>query len=539
MAMSVRQADVVIVGSGAAGLACALALAPRHVTLLTKTDGLEGGASRYAQGGIAAALGPGDTPEAHAADTVAAGAGLSDPDTALLLARQGVSAMRDLLDAGLPVDRAADGKPLLGREAAHGSPRIVHAGGDATGRTLVAALARQVHAAPSIHVATGVFAYDLVVHDGRVAGLMAFHPDSGWVFHRCDRVVLATGGIGALWRHTTNPAEATGDGLAMAARAGAALANLEFVQFHPTALAVGDDTGAASLPLLTEALRGAGAHLLDDDGLRFMTSEHPAAELAPRDVVARAVWRRLADGQGTFLDLRPVLAERGEAAFPQAVAACRAAGFEPTRQPVPIRPAAHYHMGGVAVDRDGRSSISGLWACGEVADTGVHGANRLASNSLLEALVFARRVADDVAGYADMPSTLEVDALAPAVPTPPAGQVAAIVARIRALVSRHVGLSRCGDGLCQAIAEHGVIAAALREWEAYARPDGKATTADVRRWGEARNLVLLAGLLARAAGNRTESRGAHYREDFPEPLPVWQHRQFLNATELLNERPVQ
>ena len=537
MAMSVRHADVVVVGSGAAGLACALALAPRHVTLLTKTEGLEGGASRYAQGGIAAALGPGDTPEAHAADTVAAGAGLSDPDTALLLARQGVTAVRDLLNAGLPVDRAADGNPLLGREGAHGIPRIVHAGGDATGRTLVAALAGQVLATPSIHVATGVFAYDLVLEDDRIAGLVAFHPDDGWVYHRCDRVVLATGGIGALWRHTTNPAEATGDGLAMAARAGAELANLEFMQFHPTALAVGNDTGAASLPLLTEALRGAGATLLDDDGQRFMAAEHASAEMAPRDVVARAVWRRIADGQGVFLDLRPVLAERGEGAFPQAVAACRAAGYEPTRHPVPICPAAHYHMGGVAVDRDGRSSVAGLWACGEVADTGVHGANRLASNSLLEALVFARRVAEDVARYADVSLATDEKPAAPAVPTPPRGQVAAIVGRTRNLISRHVGLARAGAGLRRAIADQAEIAAALAAWEVYAAPDKHVTAADIRRWGEARNLVLLAGLLARAALNRTESRGAHYREDFPEPLPAWQHRQFLNAASIVNERP--
>ena len=537
MAISVRHADVVVVGSGAAGLACALALAPRHVTLLTKTAGLEGGASRYAQGGIAAALGPGDTPEAHAADTVAAGAGLSDPDTALLLARQGVAAMRELLDAGLPVDRAADGNPLLGREGAHGIPRIVHAGGDATGRTLVAALAGQVRAAPSVHVATGVFAYDLVVENGRTVGLLAFHPDAGWIYHRCDRIVLATGGIGALWRHATNPAEATGDGLAMAARAGAELANLEFVQFHPTALAVGDDAGADSLPLLTDALRGAGATLLDDDGRRFMTAEHPSAELAPRDVVARAVWRRIADGRGVFLDLRPVLAARGEAAFPQAVAACRAAGYEPTRQPVPICPAAHYHMGGVAVDREGRSSVAGLWACGEVADTGVHGANRLASNSLLEALVFARRVAEDVARYDDIAAATDEMPDVPAMPTPPRGQVAAIVARTRDLVSRHIGLARSGDGLRLAISDQAEIAAALQAWEGYAAPDNGVTATDVRRWGEARNRVLLAGLLARAALNRTESRGAHYREDFPEPLPAWQHRQFLNAAPIVTERP--
>ena len=238
---------------------------------------------------------------------------------------------------------------------------------------------------------TEAFATDLIVRDGRVHGVLARHADGGWIFHRASHVVLATGGVGSVFLHTTNPAENTGDGLAMAARAGAALGDLEFVQFHPTALAADDGSGRP-LPLLTEALRGAGAVMLDGQGRRFMPDEHPDAELAPRDIVARAVWRRVAAGERVTLDMRSALAEDA-GHFPTVLDLCAQAGIDPTREPVPIAPAAHYHMGGVVTDADGRTSIDGLWACGEVANTGVHGANRLASNSLLEALVFGDRVA--------------------------------------------------------------------------------------------------------------------------------------------------
>ncbi len=287
--MRVQHDEIVIVGSGIGGLACALSLAPRKVTLITKTRQLQGGSSFWAQGGIAAAVGPGDSPEQHAADTLSAGAGLSDPERTHRLTAEGAASLDWLIQEGIPFDRDMYGALELGKEAAHRMPRIVHAGGDTTGYVLVNGLSERVAAASTITVLEDTLAYDLVVQQGQVQGLISFSPDNGWVYHRAQHVVLATGGIGMAWWSTTNPVEATGDGLAMAARAGAKLANLEFMQFHPTALAIQSRHGA-SLPLLTEALRGAGAVLLDELGERFMLGEHPAAELAPRDVVA---WRKL------------------------------------------------------------------------------------------------------------------------------------------------------------------------------------------------------------------------------------------------------
>ncbi|PWC59222.1 L-aspartate oxidase [Azospirillum sp. TSH7] len=514
----VRDAEVIVVGSGLAGMTAALQLAPRAVTLITKTTGLPGGSSLYAQGGIAAAVGPGDRPEDHAADTVAAGAGLVDAAMAALLTRDGAALVRRLLDDGLPFDRAPDGSPLLGREAAHGAARIVHAGGDATGRTLVTALADRLRATPSVRVETDAFAVDLVLRNGRVCGLLACHPE-GWVLHRAPRVILATGGIGATFARTTNPAEATGDGLAIAARAGARLADLEFVQFHPTALAVDADP----VPLLTEALRGAGATLLDHAGHRFMPDEHPLAELAPRDVVARAIGRRVAAGEPVFLDLRPALAAKPDG-FPTVLALCAEHGLDPFAEPMPVAPAAHYHMGGVVTDADGRTSLEGLWACGEVACTGVHGANRLASNSLLEALVFGARVARDVAERPLAP-------LPPfALPRPPAVAadvsyilLDAIGAEARSALYDGAGLVRDGLGLLAARRKLDRLAAALdmlRCEEDDAHEDAKAPPEIVRQWGEARNRLLVGRLVVHAALAREESRGAHCRSDHPLPNPA-------------------
>jgi len=519
----VETADVVVIGSGLAGLVAALDLAPRRVTLLTKTADLPGGSSLWAQGGVAGALDPADSADAHAADTVAAGAGLTDPAMAALLARDGAAALRRWLDCGLPADRRPDGSLSLGREAAHSTFRILHAGGDATGRTLTGWFADRVRQAPHVDVRTGAFAWRIQVADGRVAGVLAHHADTGWVFHRTARIVLATGGVGQIYRHTTNPEEATADGLALAARAGARLADLEFVQFHPTALAA-DFPGRT--PLLTEALRGAGAHLLDGTGRRFMLEEHPEAELAPRDVVARAIGRRIAAGQSVFLDLRSLWAAGGAQTFPTVAAICTQAGLDPAVQPIPVAPAAHYHMGGVLTDADGRTSLPGLWACGEVACTGVHGANRLASNSLLEALVFAQRAAAAIAGEPGHPPPFPP---APAAPSIPVGtpDMAGIAEIARAVMATRVGLVRDGDGLAGAVEDLEALQRRADRLPLVAEAGADA----VRAAGELRNRLLASRLIARAALSRPESRGAHFRSDTPQPRGDWQFRQVVTVEE--------
>ncbi len=532
--LDIAADDVLVVGTGMAGLITALSLAPRPVTLITKTATLESGSSLWAKGGIAAAVGPGDTPEAHAEDTLSAGAGLSDPRRALALTREGADSLGLLIHEGVPFDRALDGTLELAREAAHGRPRIVHAGGDATGRVIMSALIERARRTPSINILRSTFAHDLIVQDGVVRGLLVFERDRGWNCRHASQVVLATGGIGMAWWHTTNPAESTGDGLAIAARAGAELTDLEFMQFHPTALAVNVEAGKPNLPLLTEALRGAGALLVDDAGTRFMTSVHPAAELAPRDVVARAIEQRVREGNGVYLDIRPVIGNGHAGEFPEAIHACRDAGLDPARDLLPIVPAAHYHMGGIHVDDDGHTSLQGLWACGEAANTGVHGANRLASNSLLEAVVYARRVAGGIRRGRTSRDELPLPIPdAPRVPLPGTDEeLEAIVASTRKAVSKHVGIVRSGPGLQHALEQLRALEGRL----------GKVATGDLHdsvgsydralRWSEAHNLVLVAQLVALAAFDREESRGAHYREDFPEPLPEWRRHQSLTVDRL-------
>ncbi len=508
----VIASDVVVVGSGVAGLTAALGLLPRRVTVLTKTE-LAGGSSRWAQGGVAAAMGLDDSPGLHAEDTVAAGAGLGDRAVIDALTAEGPERIRRLMELGARFDRGLDGGLLLGREGAHSRRRILHAGGDATGHEMVRALIAEVRRHPRVELHEWVFALDLVTAGERVVGVLARHPSGRTVFHRGRAVVLATGGFGQLYERTTNPVEATGDGLAMAARAGARLADLEMVQFHPTALDAGG--GLESLPLVTEALRGEGAILVDENGERFMLGVCPRAELGPRDVVARAIRSRQQAGREVFLDASQAVGAAFPQRFPTVWESCRGLGLDPRRQPIPVTPAAHYAMAGIAVDLQGRSSLPGLWACGEVTATGVHGANRLASNSLLEALVFGARVADDLGGQAGLEA-------APRVPSEEVvwretqdrgevGDAERARAEIRRIMWQHVGLERHSRGLEKALARLDRVAAP--------RPDST-------RAGETRNLLTLGRLVAAAALARRESRGAHYRTDYPESRPGWARRLF-------------
>ena len=399
--MEKKPASILIVGGGLAGVFCALKLAPLPVKILAPAG--IGGASAWAQGGVAAAVSEGDTPEVHAADTVAAGAGLVDADIALGVALEARARIDDLLAYGAPFDRDALGVLQPSREAAHTHRRIVRVRGDAAGRAIMETLAQRVRETPSIEVIEGLTAYEIYTLDGRAAGVLSLDADGRSRFHPCKALVLATGGVGHLYRVTTNPVDACGAGVAMAARAGALISDAEFVQFHPTAI----DIGADPAPLATESLRGEGALIVDRDGHRFLADIDPAAELAARDIVARGVFNSIAAGKGAFLDARVAVGKEFATRFPTVYASCMAAGIDPATAAIPIAPAAHYHMGGVATDAKGRTSLPGLWAAGEVACTGLHGANRLASNSLLEALVFGARVAADVG--ADLAATTPLD----------------------------------------------------------------------------------------------------------------------------------
>ncbi len=480
-----------ILGAGIAGLFTALKLSPLPCLVLASSRPGTSGSSAWAQGGIAAAMGESDNWQGHAADTMAAGAGLCDPEIVNLVAREASDRIADLIAYGAPFDRNADGTLALGLEAAHSRPRIVHAGGDRAGAEISRTLAERALATPSIRVLEGFHAVELAMEDGRVTGLFARNGTgsaSRLVLFRARAVVFATGGLGALYAVTTNPLESRGEGLGMAARAGAVIADAEFVQFHPTAIAIGRDPA----PLATEALRGEGAVLVNDRGERFMTAAHADAELAPRDIVARAIHRQIAGGQKTFLDCREAIGDKFEKHFPTVHAACISAGVDPARQPIPVAPAAHYHMGGIASDAHGRSSLEGLWVAGECAATGLHGANRLASNSLLEGLVFGARVAQDVR------DTVKGGRAQGLPPLPVGLALAAPPHVLRAAMSRHAGLERSEEGLGQALS-------------AVARLERNAD-------GDLLNMLAAARLVTAAAIIRTESRGAHWRSDFPQPV---------------------
>jgi L-aspartate oxidase len=477
---------VLVIGAGLAGLSAALALAPRRALVLTPAPLTLACSSAWAQGGVAAALSPDDDAQLHAADTVAAGAGLVDPAMALLLTREGPEAVRWLASLGAPFDRDRDGAFSQSLEAAHSRARVARVKGDQAGKAIMQAVADAVAAQPSIEVRQARALALVQDKVGRVRGVLV-EQDGRHVEITAAAVILAAGGVGGLYAVTTNPAAVRGEGLALAALAGARIADPEFVQFHPTAL----DVGADPAPLATEALRGEGAKLVDAQGQPFMARHHPMAELAPRDVVARAIHREIAEGRGAFLDCRQAVGERFPEEFPAVFAACQAAGIDPRHEPIPVAPAAHYHMGGVWTDAEGKTSLEGLYAVGECASTGVHGANRLASNSLLEAAVFGLR-----AGRA---ASVECDPNTPGLPTePPPELPPEALPPLRKSMSLNAGVGRSGAGLTRLLADIDALAA---------------------RHGQALPLIA-ARLIACSALDREESRGGHWRMDFPEPAAV-------------------
>ncbi|MBA4172840.1 MAG: L-aspartate oxidase [Hyphomicrobium sp.] len=508
--------DIIVIGAGLAGLFTALKLAPLPVTVIAAAPLGEGASSVWAQGGISAAVGDGDTPAKHAADTIAAGAGIVDDKIALVVAEEAPDRIRDLLAYGVPFDRDLAGHFVLSKEAAHSEKRVVRVSGDRAGAAIMQSLIAAVRQTPSIRLLEGYEAEELIMGNGRVSGLRlirsAARGNGTWELIPASAVVLATGGIGALYAVTTNPAYARGEAIAFAARAGAAIADAEFVQFHPTALDVGLDPA----PLVTEALRGEGAILVNRHGDRFMASIHPDAELAPRDIVARGVFAEIAAKRGAFLDCREAIGHRFKDAYPTVYAHCQAAGIDPARDLIPVAPAVHYHMGGIATDASGRTSVDGLWAAGEVACTGLHGANRLASNSLLEAVVFGARVAADIA--ANTPPThgrhmSEPQRIPGVRPAGPASRAAAL-ARLRATMTDHVGVVRTAAGLKTALS-------VLAEIERAANGDTVLA-----------NMALAARFIATAALKREESRGGHFRSDFPKPKPALRKRSYLTLPDL-------
>ena len=519
--------DVLVIGGGVAGLRAAMGIGePLRVLVVTKDEVRESN-SAYAQGGIAGVLDPEDRFDNHIADTLAAGKGLCDEEVVERIVREAPERIAELIAWGTEFDRV-DGHVALTREGGHSHARIVHALGDATGREVMRAVILRARTRPNLRIWQNSFTIDLLTLDGRCRGAIVWDRRRGPSLVWARAVVLATGGAGQLYRETTNPSIATGDGLAVAFRAGAELRDMEFMQFHPTVLYI----AGSSRHLLTEALRGEGAYLRDRNGHRFMPDYHPDAELAPRDDVSKAITAQMAKTQhpSVYLDLShldPVfIRER----FPGIAELCRSFDLDITRDPIPVRPGAHYMVGGVTIDLDGRTTLPGLWAAGEVTSSGLHGANRLASNSLLEGLVHGARAAEDIVRALDAsPASLEVPPVS-APPPPPWREpldVADIRNALRALMWRHVGINREAKGLVEAGEQ-------VDRWCRYVLATG---FDDPAGW-TLQNMLTVARLMIAAAIVREESRGVHTRTDFPATDPAWARHVALVRPPLEGELPV-
>lgn len=505
---------VVIVGAGLGALYAALKLAPRPVVMISPEVLGLGASSAWAQGGVAAAMNDSDSPESHASDTEKAGAGTVDPVVADFVTRAAREHILDLTEIGAPFDRDAAGGYVMSREAAHSFARVVRVKGDQAGAEIMAALIKEVQVTPSIQVLEGTMAIGLEVEAGRVTAVQIQASADGLsapVLLRAPAFLLAGGGSGGLYAVTTNPPRIRGQVIGMAARAGAKIADAEFVQFHPTAIDVGEDPA----PLATEALRGEGAVLINKQGLRFMLPLHPDAELAPRDIVARAIFSETQAGNRPMLDTRDALGDRIKTQYPAVATACARNGIDPAVDPIPVAAAAHYHMGGIEADMAGRSSLAGLWVCGEASATGLHGANRLASNGLLEALVYGRACALSIAESVDIAEAAKVEiAFAPGGIEPDPN----LVARLRQTMTSLVGVVRDAAGLIEA----------LRQIDALEKRGGDSPSFV--------NMCATATLIAASALNRQESRGAHERSDFPNRLPGPGKRSHTTLTEALATR---